>query len=246
MLRVLCIAGAGSALFVSCLVWPVPAYAGGLCPLDSDSLVEAVDAPYREKLRGLLGRSPVEVTVRTPAFASSHEVYGYLLDRLPLAATISRVLGLGSYVIEPSGNGFSVSDQHSLSGLIHEASVAADQRIYLGRGRYDGTWLRGVSGSVAVVLCYQSTTTETGTVAMTNTVHTVIRFDGPVIHSLARLLSLLFERRIKAELEKPIVTAQGVAEAITAWPQMVHIRISSYGGATEAEAAEFKRLFISD
>jgi hypothetical protein len=155
--------GAATLLSVSLLtgeaaVWLRPAGAQG-APLKPDDAalipLAAIGEAQREDVRFVAARRSWRRSVETEAFASTPEVYRFILDALPLASRLTRALGIDDYIIEERHGGrIFGDDRRGLSGVFDLVYRDLRKRIYYGEGTYDGAILPKLKGRSVLVLEY--------------------------------------------------------------------------------------------
>lgn len=221
------------------LATPPPKVAARLVALDT------ISEEHQQAVEDLLGSNPLLIRIGTGPFRTTARVYDYLLERLPLAATLSRTLELGPYVVESTGPGaYWSTDQRGLEGTFKELVAADGQRVYLAKGRYDGRWLQGVTGRAIIVVRYGPTALGDGATAVENTVHCLVRFDNPFLQGMARIIGSVLQGLMEGKLRRAIGSAKALSELMASDPQAVYRAISSASSVTQAERAEFARWFL--
>lgn len=199
----------------------------------------------RGEVGNLIKAEPIHVLIKTSPFLTTHQVYEYLLDHLPLATTLGRVLKLSPYVVERIGPAtYRSSDQNGLEGVLSELVADDGNRVYFGRGRYDGFFLRGVTGQAVIVLNYREVQLADGSTAMANTVHFLVLFDDPVLQGVARLIGSLLQGLVEGKITAAVSSAQRLTELLASDPKKVFTAMSDGDSFTQAERVEFARLFL--
>lgn len=207
--------------------------------------IEALSPTHQTAVQRLLEAEPLYMRITTSPFRTTLRIYDYLLARLPLAATLGRLLALGPYIIEHTGPGtFRGTDQQNLSGTFREIGTANGHRVYLGRGRYDGQLFRGVTGRVLIVFRYEPLVLDDGQSAVANTVHCLVRLDNAILHALARVFGSVIHVLIEAKLQRAITVAKNLSERLAADPQAVYQAMTNSPSITREERAEFTRWFL--
>lgn len=237
-------------LLAFALVLPAAGWAVLLAPSPPEAnarlaALEAVPHAHQPAVRALLEAKPLHIRIRPSPFRTTTRIYDYLLARLPLAATLSRALSLGLYIIEPIGpRSFRATDQQGLEGTIIELAAADGHRVYLGRGRYDGRWIHGVTGRAIIVLRYEPVALDYDRSHVTNTIDCLVRLDDVILHTMARLLGSLLQGLMEGKLNRAIKTAEGLSERLAVDPQAVYQSIARTPDITPTERAEFTRWFL--
>lgn len=199
----------------------------------------------RGDVEKLIKSEPIHVLIKTSPFLTTHQVYEYLLGRLPLATTLGRVLKLSPYVVERIGPAtYLSSDQNGLEGVLSELVADDGHRVYFGRGRYDGFFLRGVTGQAVIVLRYQEVELADGSTAMANTVHFLVLFDDPILQGLARLIGSLLQGLVEGKIMAAVSSARTLTELLASDPQKVFTVMSNGNSFTRDERLEFARWFL--
>ena len=207
--------------------------------------LEAVSPSYQPAVRSLLDSKPLHIRISPSLFRTTTRIYDYLLERPSLAATLCRALALGLYVIEPtSPRSFRGDDQQGLSGTFTELVSANGRRVYLVDGRYDGRWLRGVTGRAIIVLRYEPVALDDGLPAVANTFDLIARLDNSFLHALARLLNSVLQGLMEGKIQRAIQAAKALSERLASDPEAVHRATARTPAVTPAERAEFARWFL--
>lgn len=222
------------------LATPTPKAAARLVALDT------ISPEHRQAVEDLLESNPLLIRIDTGPFHTNAHVYDYLLERLPLAATLSRTLKLGPYIVESTGPGaYWSTDQRGLEGTFKELVVADGYRVYLAQGRYDGSWFRGITGRAIIVLHYEPKALDDGASVVENTIQCLVRLDDPFLHALARIIGSVLQGLMEGKLRRTIQSAKDLSELMASDPQAVYQAISTASSVTQAERAEFVSRFLA-
>ncbi len=207
--------------------------------------LEAIPAAHRQAVETLLADHPLVIRIVPKPFRTTTRVYDFLLGRLPFAATLSRTLELGPYIVESVGPGaYWSTDQQGLQGTVRELVVSDGVRVYLAEGRYDGRWLRGVTGRAVVAVRYEPVALNDGEPAIRNTVYCLVRLDDSILQAVARIIGSVLQGLMEGKLDRAVRTAKALTERLAAEPQAVYQAIATADSVTHAERLEFARWFL--
>lgn len=208
--------------------------------------LDGIDRDQRRSVEELLEADPLHIRIEPEPFRTTTRVYDFLLERLPLAAAIGRALKLSPYIIKTTGpKAYWSTDQEGLQGTFDELSAVDGRRVYLARGRYDGTWLRGLTGRAVIVVSYEAVSTEDGRAAVANTITFLVRMDDAFFNAMARILGSLLQGLMEAKLHRAVDSAKELTELLASDPRSVYQVISENASVTQDQRREFARWFLT-
>jgi hypothetical protein len=207
--------------------------------------LNAIAPAYRPATLKLIQSRPIHIRINPPAFRTTTRVYDYLLSRLSLAATLARTLKVGTYVVEPQSLGvYRATDQRGLSGTLMELVSHKGHVVYQADGKYEGRWIRGITGKALIILRYKAVELEDGASAVKNTIDCLVRLDDPILHGLARLIGSLLQGLMERKLLQAINTARALTEKIAQEPSAVYQAMAQNHAISEAQRKEFASWFL--
>jgi hypothetical protein len=207
--------------------------------------LDAIGQGHRRSVEELLNSDPLHIRITTEPFRTTTRVYEFLLERLPLASTIGRALKLSPYIVKTIGpKAYWSTDQKGLKGTFDELVAGDGRRVYLARGRYDGRWLRGLTGRAVIVLRYEPISNSDGQAAVANNVHFFVRMDDVFFQAMARILGSLLQGLMEGKLRRAVNSAKELTERLASDPQSVYKVMSETSSVTQDERQEFARLFL--
>ena len=174
-------------------------------------------------------------------FMTTDEVLDYLLDNMPLTATIMRHLGLEEYVISVGDDGMMVyDDKAGMTGTFEPVYVTRAKRIFYGDGFFDTGILGKIRGESVLVMVYRKEEPD----IVCNTVTVFIRVHGllgPLCKVASPILNGMVGRKSATLLNASIV----LSEELASDPESVYERISECEEITSEELGDFRNTFLT-
>ncbi|MFQ5914525.1 MAG: hypothetical protein ACE5JS_15225 [Nitrospinota bacterium] len=177
-------------------------------------------------------------------FESSPKVYRYLLDRLPLASTLIRILDFGNYkVFENPDRTLTVDNQDGLVLKVWVHHKSDNQLISYVEGVYDSWWTPGIHGRAVIWLRFHPKKIE-GHSVIENDMLGFIKFSNPVVDVIAKGVDFLVRRLTDLEIQKGQGAGRSIAELLAKDPLRVYAAMRESPQVSPAELEEFRRTFL--
>lgn len=173
-------------------------------------------------------------------FKSNLSIYNFLLDHLPLSASLAKALKIESYtVVERSPGYYYGTDGAGLSGYIWEVYRKPDRAAYFATGTYEGSFIGKVTGSVFIFGVYKKL--DSGEVE--NRLYIYIRVHSAFLRAIAATLKPLLRPVANRKLRVFIHSASELAELLASDPRKAYYSLVTMGGVAEQEIEAFKNFF---
>lgn len=239
----------GLAFFlVSTPSQPAPA---GSCQLASQHAgltfpVERIDAAWVCRLQPIIDEFTTANKVgpiRTPLQES---VYGYLLDRPPVAAALVNRFELGLYKAEMRGPGrYWGDDGEGTVGLVELVYQDPRHRLYYLEGSYHSTLLPHLTGKAVVMLSLATVKDAAGQEAVETTLVSYTRLDNRVLAGLVSLLRPLVERTVSRKLMKGVDAVNRLGMEMRRHPDRVLFEATDPSPLPSEDVAFLKQALAS-
>lgn len=218
-----------------------PAWADA--PPEAQFPVNLVNGRDAQRVREVLGDYSIHRDHRSH-FESTPKVYRYLLDRLPLAATLIRLLDLGKYKITENADGaLTVDNQEGLVLKVWMSHKSGDQVVAYMEGVYRSWWTSGIHGRAAVWLRFHPKELE-GRSVMENQFLGFIKFTNPVVEIVAKVVNFVLRRLTDTEIERSQSAGRSLAELLAKRPAKVYAAMRKSEEVSPGALEEFRTLFL--
>ncbi|MFQ5692150.1 MAG: hypothetical protein ACE5IM_03785 [Nitrospinota bacterium] len=177
-------------------------------------------------------------------FESTPKVYWYLINRLPLAATLIRILDFGKYKVSENPDGTLTVDNQSglvLKVWLHHKSE--DQLVSYLEGAYNAWWTTGIHGRAAVWLRFRPMKIE-GRPVMENEFRGFIKFANPVVELVARIVNFFVQRLAEKEIQQSQNAGRKLAELLAKDPAKVYAAMKKSREISPQDLKEFQETFL--
>jgi hypothetical protein len=179
-------------------------------------------------------------------FIGRQEHEEFLLDHLPLAATIARRLNpdLKPYhITEQSAGLYEVDDRGSIHGRLHQIAGAPGRRVYLAEGEFRSRaeFIR-FTGAMVIALRYTEARKRDGAL-LVNEPHLYVRIDNVLVHGFLKVLSPLLNAIIDRRIANLAAAAEVVSARLTNDPRGLYREMKGWEDVSDQERAAFRRHF---
>jgi len=210
-------------------------WAGPFVPLE-----ELEPPEVRAEVAGVTGEPTVRTAVRREVRAT-RAIYGYLLERLPLAADALRALEEADYAIEPEGDGFTIDDRAGATAACDYLLVREGHVVVIARGALDVAVLPDVEGTGVIAVRFAPDADDPPALAVECRV--AFRVASRLLHAVSRPFRRTLRRVLAGKLTLLVDAATTLAELVQADPWRVYAALGR-SGATEEDLAEYRRRFL--
>ena len=177
-------------------------------------------------------------------FASTPKVYRYLLNRLPLAATLIRILNFGKYKVTQHPDGtLTVDNQEGLVLKVRMLHKSDRQVVSYVEGIYKSWWTTGIQGWGAIWLHFSPKTLD-GRPLMENGFSGFIKFRNPVVDFVAKVMDFFLRRLTRTEIERSQGAGRSLSELMAKDPAKVFSAMQKSPEVSSREIEEFRRVFL--
>lgn len=177
-------------------------------------------------------------------FESTPKVYRYLINRLPLAATLIRILDLGKYKISKNPDGtLTVDNQEGLVLTVRMHHVSETQIVSFVDGIYNAWWTTGIKGRAAIWLRFHPAVAE-GRTVMENAFVGFIEFPNPIVEFMAKVVDFFLRRMTDEQIEVSQNAGRTLTELLAKDPAQVYLAMQSSPEVSDEQRAEFLRTFL--
>lgn len=195
-------------------------------------------------------RHPSIIRRQEPArFPGNLQIYEFLLERPPLAATMARHLypALEPYeVTEKGDNLYGIRDRDSIEGDIRLLAKAEDRRIYLADGRFRSlAQLLAFRGRTAILLEYREVP-DAGRRAMESRPTLYVRIDHPLLHALVKIFGPIIGGIIDRRLEGLTAAAMLVTERIARDPAGLLREMREWRDVRPQDLEDYRRTLVEE
>ena len=171
--------------------------------------------------------------------------YEFLLDHPHLSIVLARIcdpsLDLYSIEVRPDGSSH-VNDPAGLAGEVETLYAGRNSRVYFITGHYELLKMR-FHGRMVVVAEYAGASAGEGPpVKATNTSY--IRIDSAVAGVVAKMIALLFPRKVDARIDRFSRAVRLVALAVHDDPAGAYRRLAASREISPDELSAFTRMFL--
>lgn len=197
-----------------------------------------------EKVAKIVKKRTLYRYIKPSRFKSNKAAYEYLLDRLSLAAEVTRLMGAGDYIITYKGGGaFHGEDSRGLKGDFELLYADGQKRVYYGEGECRCALIGTVRGRALMVLQYKEVS-ENGLRVMENKLNAYLKVDNKFFAAMLKTFAPILGALADRKLSKFISSAKIVGESIALEPEKVYKYIEKSKSIDEAQKKEFFELFI--
>jgi hypothetical protein len=228
---------------VACPPGPAPA-APAEPPLSAHRFpTHLVTGPDASRVREIFREHSISRKHRS-RFESTPKVYRYLLERIPLAATLIRVLRFGKYKITERPGGVLTVD--SGGGLVLTVRVhhkSESRLVAFIEGVYRSWWTTGIHGRAAVRIRFRPADAE-GWPAMENDFLGFIKFRSPVVEFFARVVNFFLRRMTDREIMAGRNAGRSLTEILAKNPARVYRAMRKSPEVSRKALEEFRRIFL--
>lgn len=205
---------AGTAGAESCSLSPVHG--------DLTFPVERIPSEWTCKLQAIIKSHTTVTQVGPIRVAMSEPLYRYLLGEPPIAATLIRRLGLGSYHSQAWGERrFWGDDGEGTKGFVQLVYEDAESRIYLLDGSHDSRLLPHITGKAVVFLRMAVVRDHLGNEDMDSTIVAYTKLDNRLLSGLVSFLHPLIRGMVTSKLQKGVETVHRLGVAMRQQPSRV-------------------------
>jgi hypothetical protein len=177
-------------------------------------------------------------------FESTPKVYRYLINRLPLAATLIRILDLGNYKITKNPDGtLTVDNQDGLVLTVRMHHVSETQLVSFVDGVYNSWWTTGIRGRAAIWLRFHPNVAD-GRPVMENDFVGFIEFPNPVVEFMAKVVDFFLRRMTDEQIEISQNAGRTLTELLAKDPAKVYLAMQSSPEVSAEQRDEFLRTFL--
>lgn len=173
-------------------------------------------------------------------FQTKPAIYSFLLDNIPISASLARALRVESYsVVEEAPQRYYATDGAGLMGNVWLLSKEANGGYCYGRGTYDGSIVGRVSGSVFVIATWEET--ESGGVR--NNLYIYIRVHSAALRAAAKALKPLLNAVANRKLKTFLESVECLAVTLHSDPNKAYWALVNMGGVPWAQVEVFKKAY---
>ena len=177
-------------------------------------------------------------------FESAPKVYRYLLDRIPLSATLIRLLKFGKYRITESTEGQLLMDnQEGLTMKVWIFHKDEKQLVALAEGAYHSWWTTGIRGRGAIWIQFRPRLIKSGPVMENNFVG-YIKFRNPVVEIVAKVADFFLRRMTDREIGRGQSAGRLLAELLAKEPAKGYEAMQKSPEVTPRQVEEFRDYFL--
>ena len=154
--------------------------------------------------------------------AMSEPLYRYLLGEPPVAATLIRRLGLGSYHSQAWGESrFWGDDGEGTKGFVTLVYEDEASRIYYLEGSHESRLLPHIRGKAVVFLRMAVARDQLGNEGMDSTIVAYTKLDNRFLSGLVSLLDPVIRGMVKSKLQKGVETVHRLGVTMRERPHRV-------------------------
>lgn len=205
---------AGTARAESCSLSPVHG--------DLTFPVERIPSEWTCQLHTIIKSHTTVTRVGPIRAAMSEPLYRYLLGEPPVAATLIRRLGLGSYHSQAWGERrFWGDDGEGTKGFVQLVYEDAESRIYLLDGSHESRLLPHITGKAVVFLRMAVVRDHLGNEDMDSTIVAYTKLDNRLLSGLVSFLHPLIRGMVTSKLQKGVETVHRLGVAMRQQPSRV-------------------------
>lgn len=205
---------AGTARAESCSLSPVHG--------DLTFPVERISSEWTCQLHKIIQSHTTVTRVGPIRVAMSEPLYRYLLGEPPIAATLIRRLGLGSYHSQAWGERrFWGDDGEGTKGFVQLVYEDAESRIYVLDGSHESRLLPHITGKAVVFLRMAVVRDHLGNEDVDSTIVAYTRLDNRFLSGLVSFLHPLIRSMVTSKLQKGVETVHRLGVTMRQNPSRV-------------------------
>lgn len=205
---------AGTARAESCNLSPVHG--------DLTFPVERISSDWTCRLHRIITSHTTVTRVGPIRVAMAEPLYRYLLSEPPIAATLIRRLGLGSYRSQAWGERqFWGDDGEGTKGFVQLVYEDAESRIYFLDGSHESRLLPHITGKAVVFLRMAVVRDHAGNEDMDSTIVAYTKLDNRVLSGLVSVLHPLIRGMVTSKLQKGVETVHRLGMTMREDPSRV-------------------------
>jgi len=184
--------------------------------------IEKVDPDWACRLQPIISHYTTTNKLGPRRTPLPEEVYAYLLDRPPMAATLVNRLGIAPYQSEMRGPGrYWGNDGAGTKGIVELVYQDRTSRVYYLEGSHDSRFLPLITGKAVVLLRMNQVTDSNGVEAMDSTLVSYTRLDNRLLSGIVSLLRPLVGSTVTRRLAKGIDTVNRLSQVMRQQPDRV-------------------------
>ncbi len=207
-------------------------------------LLQKVPDGYLKEVKFLLENYTVKRKWEGFSFKSKESVLAFLLDRIPLAASMARSLKLSRYIVEKNGdNSYHLDNQNGLTGTFKLVYSEGNTRIYRGEGEYNGWLIRGLKGWGFTYIHYRENVKD-GETYVVNDFYSYFHVEESFTALLIKVVDTILRMLADKEINQSIEAARVLSETLAKEPQRLYEKMREDKFVTKAELEEFRKEFL--
>jgi hypothetical protein len=181
---------------------------------------------------------------RSSTYQSSIKVYDYLWDRMPLSATMIRVLEFATYKIDklPDGS-YSLDTGTGVRAHIWIMDGGEGLKIIYGHGTYRGWLIRSLGGRATAAIGYKPEKDGDKTLVK-NTLMVFVKVDNVVVDFFIKTFDWLIRLVVRNQIGHASSAAQKLTEAVAQNPAKVYDALRKSPEVSQEELEEFRQTFL--
>jgi hypothetical protein len=181
---------------------------------------------------------------RSSKYQSTMKVYDYLWDRMPLSATMIRMLEFGTYKISklPDGS-YSLETGTGVTATFWIMDGGEGLKIIYGNGTYRGWLIRSLGGRATAAIGYQPEKDGDKTLVK-NTLMVFVKVDNVVVDFFIRTFDWLIRLVVRNQIGDASSAAKKLTEAVAQNPAKVYDALRKSPDVSQEELEEFRRTFL--
>ncbi len=181
---------------------------------------------------------------RSSKYQSNVKVYDYLWDRMPLAATMIRVLEFGTYKIDKLPDGSYALDTGSgVTAKFWIMDAGQRLKIIYGDGTYRGLIIRSLGGRATAAIGYTPDKDGEKTVVK-NDLMVFVKVDNVVVDFFIKAFDWLIRLLVHNQIGQASSAAKKLTEAVAQNPDKVYEALRKSPEISREELEEFRRTFL--
>ncbi|MFQ6110769.1 MAG: hypothetical protein ACE5LX_01925 [Nitrospinota bacterium] len=207
--------------------------------------LQGVPDGYLKEMKFVLENYTVKRGWEGFTFRSKKSILLFLLDRLPLAASMARSLKLSRYVVLKKGeNSYYLDNQNGLTGNFKLIYNKDNIRIYWGEGEYNGWIIRGLEARGFTYIRYRENVQD-GKTYVVNDFYSYFHVEESITAFLIRVVDTILRLLADREINQSIEAARVVSEMLAKEPQKLYEKIREDKFITQRDLEEFRKEFLS-
>jgi len=196
--------------------------------------------------RGIVERYTLARQLKLVRFVGTLKNTDWVMDRPPLAATLTRHLHppLERYHITERGNGtYAVNDMGALRGSVRLVARGPERRIYLVEGHFQSlAYILKLTGSMVFTLEYRERWDGNESYVEVDP-QLFLRLDNLVAHGILKVLAPLLHGIIDRRVANLTAAAQVVSQRLTKDPHGLYLEMRTWPDVRPEEVEEFRQAF---